>query len=43
MDRTGCELGSYSPVKQLVVDVLGSVHVGANAVDDLDQFLQLIF
>lgn len=30
------------PVEQLVVDVLGSVHVATNAVDNLNQLLQLI-
>lgn len=41
-DYTRSERGGHSPVEQLVVDVLGSVHVGTNAVDDLNQLLQLI-
>lgn len=31
-----------SPVEQLVVDVLGLLHVGAHAVHDLNQLLQLL-
>ena len=33
---------SPSPVEQLVVEVLGSLHVGANGVHDLNQLLQLL-
>lgn len=35
-------LCGYSPVEELVVDVLGSVHVGTNAIYDLNQLLQLL-
>lgn len=42
LDCTHGERGRYSPVEELIVDVLGSVHVGTNAVDNLNQLLQLI-
>lgn len=32
----------YSPVEEFVVDVLGSLHVGAHTIDDLNQLLQLL-